>query len=433
MAEKEFDILDLVEEIAREQSTLARIKGIQINPFAEPQIHRRWVGDRDAIRAALSCLVVKALSETVSGAVVVEVLEAVPLTNDKIRFAVTDSRTNLTYAQQEAMRDQLLTQNCNGVPLARLLESMGASLHFDERVLGRATRFFFSGEIHAADSVWLDYPLCSELLETKFFLVANDPYPNRSIQRYCRHHGLVMEGAPTASESLSVLGKAAVYAPFDVLGVAPPIEDLAPFELARAVRASDHLAAMKLLYIAEQYDPENLRAAIESGFDATLSKPFTKRELFLSLARLTGLDKYEQPCPIILVVDDNPVNQRVATFQVRLLGFEALAVGNGKEALTALEHTTFAAILMDLQMPVMDGIEATKKVRELEKGLGKKRVPIIALTANADMKDEALAAGCNDFLLKPASKDTIKNALAQLLPTILSVANRECKNGIADV
>jgi len=114
----------------------------------------------------------------------------------------------------------------------------------------------------------------------------------------------------------------------------------------------------------------------------------------------------------ILLVEDNPINQKVALRLLVLLGYNADLAENGEEALMLLEqHQDYAAILMDIQMPVMDGLTATRAIRGLEGDAS--RIPIIALTANASERDrqKCLAAGMNDFLAKPINKDLFAAAL----------------------
>jgi CheY-like chemotaxis protein len=225
-----------------------------------------------------------------------------------------------------------------------------------------------------------------------------------------------MEGSPTASESLTVLGNAAICEPFDIIGIAPPIEDMSSIDLAKTIRSSDPLSGVKMFYVAEQNCSDEIDRAMAAGFDATIERPFRKDDLFMTLAGLVGMKTFKQACPVVLIVEDNAVNQKVETFIMRLLGFESLTVSNGKEALEALEQREFVAVLMDLQMPVMDGIEATRIIRQRER---KKHIPIIALTANSDWKEDAMNAGCDEFLVKPASKELIKLALGKHLPSII--------------
>lgn len=116
----------------------------------------------------------------------------------------------------------------------------------------------------------------------------------------------------------------------------------------------------------------------------------------------------------VLIVEDNPVNARVAFFQLRQLGFESEIVENGQQAIEALSARKYDLVLMDLQMPVMDGIAATSAIREGRAGENKD-IPIIALTANDELKKECLEAGCNFLLTKPAAMDDLSKIIRECL------------------
>lgn len=120
----------------------------------------------------------------------------------------------------------------------------------------------------------------------------------------------------------------------------------------------------------------------------------------------------------VLIVEDNPINQRVAVILANKLGFVADVAGDGSEALNMVRNQEYTLILMDCQMPVMDGFEATKAIRALDRPIS--RVPIIAVTANVmeGQRDKCLAAGMNDYLPKPINKDVLRKAVDKWIPQL---------------
>ena len=120
--------------------------------------------------------------------------------------------------------------------------------------------------------------------------------------------------------------------------------------------------------------------------------------------------------PLVLVVDDNVINRRVAHHQLKRLGYRVIEAENGREALTRAASAAPSVILMDIEMPVMDGYEATRRLRDAERGAG--RVPVIALTAHAiaGYRERVMRAGMDDYLTKPLRRDELDATLRRFLP-----------------
>jgi CheY-like chemotaxis protein/HPt (histidine-containing phosphotransfer) domain-containing protein len=173
------------------------------------------------------------------------------------------------------------------------------------------------------------------------------------------------------------------------------------------------------------------RALEEAGFDAFFTKPVKRNVLRRMLVRLFDAPA-EAVCaaptqgseqssvdgqPVrVLVAEDNPTNQKVALSMLKRLGHRADAVANGREALKALQLIPYDLVLMDVQMPEMDGLEATRRFRALEAGTGR-RLPIIAMTAHASTtdRDRCLSAGMDDFVTKPVQRETLGKTIAAVL------------------
>jgi CheY-like chemotaxis protein len=171
---------------------------------------------------------------------------------------------------------------------------------------------------------------------------------------------------------------------------------------------------------------ENKALAEETGLSLVLPRPARKRQLQLSLSRLWNLKVQPESGPAtpfprsaiassILIVEDNPINQMLAQRLVERFGHKAALAENGLEALTALAREKFDLVLMDCQMPEMDGFQATEEIRSRE--AGGVRIPIIGLTANAtdEVREHCLKAGMNDFITKPISFDELNRVMDRWL------------------
>jgi CheY-like chemotaxis protein len=203
--------------------------------------------------------------------------------------------------------------------------------------------------------------------------------------------------------------------------------NMSGLELARAIRADPALRSLPLVMLSSVDHDED--AAVEAGIEYFLTRPVRQSHLYdclqnalrgkvgaapLEGARVTQLDGR------ILVVEDNAVNQELAAHMLQHLGCHVTVAKNGADALAALEDETFDAVLMDCQMPEMDGFEATAAIRKREAEQGAdRRLPIIALTAGAveGERDKCLAAGMDDYLSKPFSLEQLETALRPWLPS----------------
>jgi CheY-like chemotaxis protein len=215
-------------------------------------------------------------------------------------------------------------------------------------------------------------------------------------------------------------------------------------ELARAIKADPALAATKLVMLASISPGERgaNEAAWQAGIDACLTKPVRHSQLYKSLARVltgsggqrtpttdvaargrsgaSGAQRPDQGRGRVLVVEDNAVNQRVAVRMLETRGYRADAVANGREAVETLAHVPYDLVLMDCQMPEMDGYAATTEIRQRERAQGTtaRRTPIIAMTAHALEGDaeKCLAAGMDDYISKPVTVQRLAAVLARWRP-----------------
>jgi two-component system sensor histidine kinase/response regulator len=224
---------------------------------------------------------------------------------------------------------------------------------------------------------------------------------------------------------------AAAGAGYDVAILDMQMPVMTGLELAHAIKADPAIAGVRLIILSSIGDHDLAAESRAAGVDACLTKPTRQSELYDCLARVMApgshqeLSQTDTPSAAvarphngarILVAEDSLVNQAVARGLLVSLGYTVDLVANGLEAIEATERTAYHAILMDCQMPKMDGYEAARTIRAQEGG--RARVPIIALTADvlADARTKSLAAGMDDYLTKPINADALAAALDRLVP-----------------
>jgi CheY-like chemotaxis protein len=193
----------------------------------------------------------------------------------------------------------------------------------------------------------------------------------------------------------------------------------------------EHLGTLRSVLLVPLYGSADRQEGVRTGFKEFLTLPLRPSQLRSALEHATllrghGEERTVVAAPVkaeslswkLLLVEDNPVNQRVALAVLGKLGYQADLAGNGAEAVTATAARPYDLVLMDCQMPVMDGFEATRRIREAQAGA--RRVPILAMTANAMQGDRerCLQAGMDDYLPKPVTLDALRTALQRWLPQL---------------
>jgi signal transduction histidine kinase/DNA-binding response OmpR family regulator len=437
LEEIDFDVVALVEGVAAILGEPAQTKGLELLAYCSPEVPSGLRGDPSKIRQVLLNLAGNALKFTPTGEVVVRVvLDDRADDQFVVRFEVSDTGIGLAEEDRERLfepfsqADASTTRRYGGTGLGlsisrQLVHAMGGQLGV-ESSLGVGSTFWFTLPLEVSRTGTDSHPPTS--LAGLRVLVVDDNATNRTIlQDQLRHWGMSVDVVDAAEPALEALRHAAEAArPYDlgVLDLCMP--DVDGLELARRVAADPALAGTMLVLMTSgpAVTESETRAA---SISAALTKPVLMSKLQQTLERVVAdrasSESAAEPEPahagsrgVVLVVDDSDVNQLVAMGMLSYLGYTAEIAEDGREALALLEHRQFDAILMDVQMPTMDGYEATQEIRRLE--AGGRRTPIIAMTASVTdgERERCRAAGMDDYLGKPMERKDVLAVLERWVP-----------------
>ncbi|HYH19150.1 MAG TPA: response regulator, partial [Azospirillum sp.] len=453
--EAEFELVPLVESVVEILASRALAKGVSLASFVPPTLHGPMIGDAARLRQILINLAGNAVKFTDEGSVTILLSEeAVDDALVRVRFEVRDTGIGIAPSQQ----DRLFTmfsqvdpiaarrQGGTGLGLAisrRLTELMGGEIGV-ESAPGHGSIFWFTVPLRAGaarlDAAAPDW-------QGRRVLVVDDVATNRDLLvRQLAAFGIDADCAGDADAAFARLRAAAAGPrPYHAAILDHRMPGAGGVDLAARIRATPELARLRLALASSQGADEDTG---EAPVAARLAKPVRLASLKACLSRLldteppTPESRISEPpisesaaaagAPLgarrcrILVAEDNPVNQQLTLALLRRAGHVAEAVSNGAQAIDAVQSLPYDLVLMDVQMPEMDGLEATRAIRRLPGD--RARVPVVAITANAMRGDDltCLAAGMDDYLSKPIHSE-------QLLAMVQRWAGRRsgCTPGVA--
>jgi signal transduction histidine kinase/DNA-binding response OmpR family regulator len=458
----DFELIETVESTLERLAERAHTKGIELASAMAPDLPTRLRGDPGRMGQILTNLVGNALKFTTNGEVVVRVSKGSETeTHAEVRFEVQDSgigispeaQGNLFQAFSQA--DGSTTRKYGGTGLGlvickQLVTLMEGQIGMESEP-GKGSTFWFTVQLdkQAGDARSPETCRC-DLSDLRVLAVDDNATNRRILFHQLGAWQMQAGGAASGQEALGKLRAAAEAGqPYDLALLDVQMPEMDGLTLARAIKADPALANTRLIVLTsfgQAFSSAELRAA---GIEAYLVKPVKQSRLFDSLASAMGKPVAENAVlktahpataalgskpslPLekvrILLAEDNIVNQKVALGQLRKLRYRADTVANGLEVLEALQLVSYDIILMDCQMPEMDGYEATRAIRQREQSLEKpcpwkSPVYIIALTAGAMQGDseKCFAVGMDDYLSKPVRPSELQAALER---SKLSVQNR---------
>ena len=438
----DFSLVDAVEEAVAMFAQPAEAKGLELAvAFTPNDAPLRFRGDPFRLRQVISNLLGNAIKFTQEGEVVVRVALLEPAAPDSaalsaLRISVEDTGIGIAPEACErifehfSQADGSTTRQYGGTGLGlaicrRLLSLMGGRIHV-ESTPGLGSKFIIDLDLPAALSP-APAPMNASALQGVRVLVVDDNQTNRSIlqqqlqgwqmQVHC------VDGGQPALQAMAA--EAGAGRAFDLAVLDMHMPGMDGLQLAQNIQAEPALARTRLMMLSSTYANADERTRAQAGILRYLNKPIRRADLQRAVTGVLAAVPVDAPprpqpeTPVrrlqgrVLLVEDNPINQVVAKAMLGKLGLQWQLANNGAEAVDLVSGSDFDLVLMDCQMPVMDGYQATAAIRALPGGRGLK-LPIVALTANAMQGDEqvCLDAGMNAFLAKPYTLTALHATLA---------------------
>ena len=419
----------------------AQEKGLEVNILFEPGVPEYVLGDPGRIRQILLNYLSNAVKFTEQGEVVVRVsCPERSMLDAMVRVEVQDTgvgiapETRFKLFESFTQADSSTTRKYGGTGLGlaisrRLSELLGGSVGVESKV-GEGSTFWFTCKLKLTEKPETLLPALASL-EGMDVLVVDDNATNRKVLRLqLRRWGLNVHEAKSPEEALDQAHRCLRDGRrFDLAILDYHMPNMHGVTLAAELRKFAHLNNVPIILLTSVAERGHVSATKNAGIRAYLTKPIRMAHLYDAIATVLGLEHESGDNKTfvtqhtlaenaarrkarLLLVEDNAVNQKVALKMLEKLGYRVDVVTNGQEAVEAVQQIHYDGILMDCQMPVMDGYEATRRIRALQNGTHEP-IPIIAMTANALEGDrqKCLDAGMDDYLSKPLAKDHLTKTL----------------------
>jgi len=444
-----FDLQHCLEKALRVVAAAAAQKKLELVCHVDKTVQPVWIGDAGRLRQILVNLLGNAIKFTERGEVVVSVSgKRLDEQRFQLDFAVRDTGVGIPAAAQEKLFqsfsqvDASTTRRFGGTGLGlaiskRLCELMGGTMTLESKgIPGQGSTFRFSIIVHGdAKTKRPSVHISNDLLAGKRVLIADDNASSReTLAELAARWKMVVVTAVSGSSALGLMRGSD---PFDLAVLDSEMPDMGGWELAEAIRALPHRSGVKLILLMQL--GEHARGDARAPADAALVKPVPVAHLHDAfVSALTRSPVVAQPkaapapapAPVveysqqgvhayplrILLAEDNVVNQKVAVRVLDKLGYRVDVVSDGSQVVEALQTESYDVVLMDVQMPELDGEQTTIHIR---KELPAARQPwIVAMTANALKGDREryLAAGMNDYLSKPIRPERLAEVLRAAQP-----------------
>jgi signal transduction histidine kinase/DNA-binding response OmpR family regulator len=449
----DFDLVAAVESAVALLVPKARQKQIDLAMFIEPAARGAYIGDPTRLRQIILNLLNNAIKFTEKGGVSVQVnvkLGHVPAEGEQtvpLRFEIADSGLGMAESVREKLfmkfsqADSSMSRRFGGTGLGLAICKQFVELMHGEigvtSVSGVGSTFWFEIPFQKSTAHIADRDALPTHFKKLKVLLVDDIEMNLTImEKQLKSFGMKVTGVLDGFAALAELERAWHQGnPFDLAFLDQMMPGLAGDELARRIRAIPHLADIKLVIVSSA-GRIGVKNCTDLHLEAILEKPVRHQQLLDTLINIYSVRTSQLILPApdpqavparpalasarrrlrILVAEDNKINQQFAKILLSNEGHEIVLVDNGHQAVDAVRGSKFDVVLMDVQMPELDGVQATKQIRALPEPMC--NIPIIAMTAHAmaGAREECLAAGMNDYISKPIQSALLMAKLANIIP-----------------
>jgi len=444
----DFDLTHTVENVSDLLAEKAFKKGLELVSVIHENVPSLLQGDPGRLRQILLNITANAIKFTEKGEVVLQVLlDEETEKKATIRFSIKDTGIGISRDRRDRLfkpfsqADTSTTRKYGGTGLGlviskQLAEMMGGQIGV-ESLENKGSTFWFTAVFKRQPKREQSVFTTPEAISGKQILAVDDNETNRKLLgNFLESWNCKYSLAASGQDALTLLRKAhKAGTSFDLAIVDYMMPEMDGEALGKFIKNDPDLRNIVLVMLSSWGKHVDASRMEEIGFAAYLTKPIKRNHLFNCLGKLFSgnLNKSEsvsgskaltpeifgnkRSTARLLVVEDNPTNQKLALRLLEKIGCSADIAANGKEAIKALETASYDLVLMDLQMPEMDGLEATKIIRETSSEVKRHDIPIVAMTAHAmkDHKDRCLDAGMDDYISKPIRSEKLKAVLKKYL------------------
>jgi signal transduction histidine kinase/DNA-binding response OmpR family regulator len=439
LEEVNFDLYQMINDVSDLFVDQMNTSKTELIIDISPEVPKRIIADPLRLRQVIVNLAANAVKFTNEGEITIGVsVERSQPRSVELLFSIKDTGIGIPKEAQENLfkaftqADGSTTRKYGGTGLGltiskKIVNLMNGQI-WVKSTQGVGSTFFFTGEfMRAPEASVSNYQLPDSLIDSTALIIEDNIGARNVVKRYLEQFGIKSEATSSAEQGIELIDKKSESKPYKFVIMDLSLPGMSGADASKMIRESYSSATLPIILITATELGEAISKASRSGINKILTKPLRQSILFDVIMDIFGHSEQKEPQKEkaveipeefsgykALLVEDNPVNRQVAIQILESSGLEIETSENGLQALSRIRESDFDIVLMDIQMPEMDGYEATKMIRTQ---LGLKDLPIIAMTAHAMRgdRDKCLSAGMNDYIPKPIDRETLFNSIRYYL------------------